>query len=234
MDPYQVLGIPSTATDEEVKKAYKKLAKQYHPDMNVGASNLKELEQKFKQVQEAYNLIMDAREKGYDPRSGPRNSPGSGYGQSGGYGQAGSFDPFGWFTGGFGGFGSQGQQSQRAGSGPEMQAAEHYIQAGHFFEARNALNSVPLEKRGARWYYLSALANSGLGNNIQAKQQAAQARQMDPENPDYRYLYEQLSGNGQQYRQQSRSYGRSAGCGISDCCTCLLLNAILNFCCCRC
>ena len=114
MDPYQILGVPPTATDEEVKKAYKQLAKKYHPDMNVGAPNLKELEQKFKQVQEAYDRIMDAREKGYDPRQARNQSSSGSPGGYGGYGETGdfgSFDPFGWFTGSYG----SGQRSRREG-----------------------------------------------------------------------------------------------------------------------
>lgn len=233
MDPYQVLGIPPSASDDEVKKAYKQLAKKYHPDMNVGAPNLPELEQKFKQVQEAYNRIMDGREKGYDPRSSSAG-PGQGNPYGGGYGGAedfGGFDPFSWF-GGYSGYGQQRQQRQ----GPtEYQAAEHYIQAGHFFEARNALGSVPEDKRDARWYYLSALANSGLGNSTQARQQAERAARMEPGNADYRYLYEQLSGARQQYDQRGQSFGRPVvSGGLSSCCTCVLLNLILNLCCCRC
>ena len=47
MDPYKVLGVPPSASDDEVKKAYKTLVKKYHPDMNVGAPNIRELEQRF-------------------------------------------------------------------------------------------------------------------------------------------------------------------------------------------
>lgn len=238
MDPYQVLGIPSSATDEEVKKAYKQLAKKYHPDMNVGAPNIKELEQKFKQVQEAYQLIMDSREKGYDPRRGQaRNQQyGGGYGNaSGGYGSGGweEFDPFRWFAGGYSGGQHYGGQKRSAGP-VEYQAAERYIQAGHYFEARNALSGVAEAERDARWYYLSALANSGLGNSTQARQQAERAYHMDPQNGEYRYLYEELSNASKRYQQQGQAYGSPISGGLANCCSCVLLNLILNLCCIRC
>ena len=53
-DPYDVLGIPRNASDDEVKKAYRKLAKKYHPDVNKAA----DAEAKFKEVQNAYDTIM--------------------------------------------------------------------------------------------------------------------------------------------------------------------------------
>ena len=245
MDPYKILGIPATATDDEVKKAYKQLAKKYHPDMNVGASNIKELEQKFKQVQEAYNLIMDAREKGYDPRQPHnQNSAGSG-GNYDPFGGSDPFDPFRWFNESFGGgYSYQRKQYQ----GPlEYQAAERYLEAGHFFEARNVLSSIPESSRNARWYYLSALANAGLGNNTQARQQAETACRMDAENDEYRYLYEQLSGSARQYNQRGGGYGGFGGYGnfgggngcpigggLGDCCGCIAFNVLLNLLCCRC
>ena len=53
MDPYKVLGLRYDATEEEIKKAYRSLSRKYHPDANVGKPNQKELEEKFKEVQQA-------------------------------------------------------------------------------------------------------------------------------------------------------------------------------------
>jgi molecular chaperone DnaJ len=87
-DPYQTLGVDRKASDEEIKKAYRRLARKYHPDQNAGD---KAAEERFKEVQEAYSILSDAeKRKAYD----------SGGGIFGG----GGFDP-GAFRGGFGGFG---------------------------------------------------------------------------------------------------------------------------------
>ena len=74
-DPYQVLGVPSTATDEEVKKAYRNLAKKYHPD-NYHDDPLADLAQeKMKEINEAYEEIQNQRKRG---------ASGNGYGAYGG------------------------------------------------------------------------------------------------------------------------------------------------------
>jgi molecular chaperone DnaJ len=88
-DPYQTLGVDRKASDEEIKKAYRKLARQYHPDRNAGD---KAAEERFKEVQEAYSILSDAeKRKAYDSGGGI-------------FGGGGGFDP-GAFRGGFGGFG---------------------------------------------------------------------------------------------------------------------------------
>ncbi len=241
MDPYQVLGVSPSATEEEIKKAYKTLAKKYHPDMHTGTPDQQVYEQKFKQVQEAYNLIMDQRRGGsgsYGPGSshgysGSYGSSGSGYGGSqggfGGFG-TGGFGGFGSY-GGFGGFGGQSSQTYQQ---SELQAAVNYINARRFREARTVLDSVIVEKRTAQWYYLSALAHSGLGNNIAARQHAEQAARMDPSRPEYRYLVEQLSRMGHAYTQTQQTYQTPYFGGLGNCVTCILINLLLNLCCCRC
>ena len=91
VDPYSVLGVSRNATDEEIKKAYRKLSRKYHPDANINNPNKDQAEEKFKEVQQAYEQIMREREYG------------SSGGSSGGYG--------GYGYGGFGGFGGQQRQS---------------------------------------------------------------------------------------------------------------------------
>ena len=72
-DPYSVLGISRDASDEEIKKAYRKLSRKYHPDANINNPNKAQAEEKFKEVQQAYEQIMKEKEYGtsgnYNPFS---------------------------------------------------------------------------------------------------------------------------------------------------------------------
>ena len=63
-DPYQVLGVTRGASDEEIKKAYRNLSRKYHPDANINNPNKAAAEEKFKQVQQAYDQIMKEKEMG--------------------------------------------------------------------------------------------------------------------------------------------------------------------------
>ena len=65
MDPYEVLGVSRNASDDEIKKAYRTLSRKYHPDANVNNPNAAQAEEKFKQVQAAYDQIMKEKEQGY-------------------------------------------------------------------------------------------------------------------------------------------------------------------------
>lgn len=100
-DYYEVLGVSRSATDEEIKKAYRKLARKYHPDMNP--DHKEEAAEKFKEVHEAYEVLSDPEKRArYDQFGHAGVDPGTGYGQ-GGF----DFKGFGDF-GGFGGFGDLG------------------------------------------------------------------------------------------------------------------------------
>ena len=63
-DPYSVLGVSRDASDDEIKKAYRKLSRKYHPDANINNPNKAQAEEKFKEVQQAYEQIMKEREYG--------------------------------------------------------------------------------------------------------------------------------------------------------------------------
>lgn len=84
-DPYEVLGVSPSASDDEVKKAYRELSRKYHPDANANNPLSDLAEEKFKEVQSAYQQIMDARANG---TSGYQQGS-QGYGQNGGYQQGG-------------------------------------------------------------------------------------------------------------------------------------------------
>ena len=108
-DYYEVLGVEKGAADSEIKKAYHKMAKKYHPDVNPGD---KDAELKFKEVNEAYAVLSDSDKRSkydayghaaFDPASGGGDGGFGGFG--GGFGDFGGFgDIFSTFFGGGGGY----------------------------------------------------------------------------------------------------------------------------------
>jgi molecular chaperone DnaJ len=109
-DYYDILGIKKGATDDEIKKAYRTLAKKYHPDV----SSEKDAEAKFKEVQEAYDTLSDAEKRQNYDQYGHQGNPFNGFG-----GGAGGFEGFGGFGDIFSQFFGGGQrQSSRASNGP--------------------------------------------------------------------------------------------------------------------
>ena len=204
-DPYKVLGVSPDASDEEIKRAYRNLAKKYHPDRNPGDETAAK---KMQQINAAYEQIKN-----------PGAAQQSGYSQ---------YDPF----GGFGSYGSYGGYNRSYGesdSGDNYQkAAMNYIRYGRYQEALNALNNAT--DRNARWYYLSALANNGLGNQVTALEHIRRAVSMEPDNQEYIEALNQIEHGGAAYRQQAGNFGgfemRSNPC--MNLCLCYLCQM---FCC---
>ena len=201
-DPYKVLGVSPDASDDEIKRAYRKLAKKYHPDLNPGDQ---EAARKMQEVNQAYERIKNP-EKTY---------------QSGQNGYGGYYDPFG---------GAYGQQTHSGTqSGDQYQnAAYQYIRFHRFREALNALDNC--KERNARWYYLSALANNGLGNQVTALEHIRKAVSMEPGNMEYLQTLEAIENGGAAYRRQagnSRGF-RMGGNPFMNLCLCYLAQL---FCC---
>ena len=207
MDPYKVLGVSRDASDDEVKKAYRNLSRKYHPDANINNPNKAQAEEMFKKVQAAYDQIMKERQYGGHGTAGSQYGPGSSH--------------YGGYSGGFGGFGGFGASDRE--EEPRMQAARNFINSGHYQEACNVLNSI--QERNARWYYYSAIANSGIGNQINALEYARKAVQMEPGNAEYRQLVSRLENNGRWYADRGTQYGFGTD-GRSNC--------LSDLCCCMC
>ncbi|MBR5617038.1 MAG: J domain-containing protein [Oscillospiraceae bacterium] len=177
-DPYKVLGVSPDASDEEIKRAYRILAKKYHPDLNPGDE---EAARKMQQVNAAYDRIKNPEKYRQ---------------QGGGYG---GYDPF----GGFGGY-QQRTYSQPEGEDPYQRAAQNYIRFGRYQEALNALSNAT--DRNANWYYLSALAHDGLGNQVTALEHIRRAVSMEPDNIIYLQTLDRIENGGAAYRQQAGNF----------------------------
>ena len=236
-DPYEVLGIQRGASEEEIKKAYRAKCKRWHPDLNP---NDPTAEEHFKEVQAAYDAITKG-ETG--PQTGGYGNPygqqsgGSSYGgyqqgyQQNGYSN-GDFGDFGFGFDPFG-FGFGGTYQQQSGPGyngadtPEMQAARNFIVNQRYAEARRVLDGITI--RTARWYYLSSLANQGLGSSIDALQDARRAAQMEPNNTEYQMNLRNMQNPGRTYRTQT-TYAQPGGL-MRWCWSMILLNLLCNCCC---
>lgn len=217
-DPYAVLGVSRNASDEEIKKAYRALSRKYHPDSNINNPRADLAEKKFKEIQEAYNQIQKEKDGGYSSESG----------------YAGSGNPYSDFMGGFGGFGGfsgdyANGYTERKQYSTQMQACINYIRNGYYKEALNVLSGI--SNKDADWYYYSAIANSGIGNNVTALEHAQRAASMEPSNMDYQSLVRRLQSGGSWYQQRGTGYGRVFGGGSGLCCTMLAANVICNMCC---
>ena len=237
-DPYSILGVDRNASDEEIKKAYRRLSRKYHPDANINNPHKDEAEAKFKEVQQAYQQIMDERERGYTSSSGGYRGNAGPYGQSGqgsydDYGPFGGFGGYGPF-GGFGGFNDSGayggaQGGQESEEDIHLRAAANYIRSGHYNEALNVLNGI--KERSALWYFYSASANSGLGNNVTALEHAKEAVRLDPQNAQYQMLLQRLQNGESWYQERQSPFGYPVTFDTSCCTKLCIANIICNLCC---
>lgn len=146
-DYYEMLGVSKTATDDEIKKAYRRLAKKYHPDAQHTEEDKKQAEAKFKEISEAYSVLSDSTKRAQYDRFGSNFDQAGFDGAGGGYGGFGGFDFSGFgngmgvdidlddilgsvFGGGFGGFGSSSKRK-----GPTKGADLRYNMTISFEEA---------------------------------------------------------------------------------------------------
>lgn len=191
-DPYKVLGVSPNASDEEIKKAYRKLSRMYHPDANINNPNKDRAEEKFKDVQQAYEQIIKEKERK----------------TSGNY---------------------QGYYSNAGRESVEMQAVYNFLNSRQYKQALNVLEGI--SERDARWYYCSAIANAGVGNNILALDNAKRAAALEPTNLEYVNLVRQLEYGGQWYQNMGRNYGEPVLHAGNCCCEMLYCTMIFRCCC---
>jgi molecular chaperone DnaJ len=229
-DPYAVLGVSRDASEEEIKKAYRSLSRKYHPDSNVGNPNQEQAEEKFKEIQAAYKQIMKERTQGY-------SSNFSGFG-GGTYGGASGSSAGSTTWGSTKASWESGNTSSKYGGeacGYEenmvLRAAGNYVRSGYYKEARNLLDEIPFDERNARWYYYSACANNGLGNNLQALSHARRAVAMEPANLEYRSFLNKLEVAGEWYTERQSFYGFPVTRGDDYCLKMCIANLLCNLAC---
>ena len=203
MDPYKVLGISPDATDEEIKQAYRRLAKKYHPDLNPGDEAAAK---KMQEINAAYEKI--------------KNPEKAASGSQGGYGGYTGYDPFGGYR--------QYTYTEDSSQDPYQRSAYQYIRYGDYRAALNALENS--QKRDARWYYLSALANDGLGNQVTALEHIRRAVSMEPDNPVYLQTLESIQNGGAAYRQRAGQF-RGFRMSGNPCAGLCLFYFVQLFCC---
>lgn len=231
-DPYSVLGLQSGASEEEVKKAYRKLSRKYHPDANINNPNKDAMEQKFIEVQAAYDAIMNKKTGGTTYGGGSYGSSGfngSGFSQTSFNSYEDFFRAFMGFAAGggdpFGGARNQGGGASQTET--RLNAAQNFIMNRMYAEALRTLSDI--DERNSKWYYLSAAANHGAGNHALALEHIDTAISMEPNNTEYKRLKERMQGGGDWYSARTTSYGmpnvRTYGC--SSCCTDLCCNYLL-------
>ena len=131
-------------------------------------------------------------------------------------------------------YGQQRSQSSYQYQGNDQAAFQDvaaYIQAGRYQDALSILEQI--RTRSSLWFYYSALAMNGIGNNATALEYAQTAAQMEPGNLQYLFLVQQLQAGSGQYRQTQQTY-TSPYANMANCCYSLLLFNIFMNCCCRC
>lgn len=188
-DPYSILGVSPGASDDEVKRAYRDLARKYHPD-NYHDNPLADLAQeKMKEINEAYETIQKQREGG------------------GGYQQRG-------YTGsGYGAY------QQRAYTGGNAQYAQirNLINAGKLQQAENILNTMP--NHDAEWNYLMGSVYWRKGWMDEAGRHFRTAASMQPGNVEYRNAVNYMNRNNSAYRSPGFGSTQMSQADMCNCCS---------------
>lgn len=208
-DPYKVLGVSPNASDDEIKAAYRKLAKKYHPDLNPGDE---EAARRMNEINAAYDQIKNPQAQNDPYGGGAYGNPWGAYGYGNSYG---------------------GYQDQSSDERNELRAARNFIRARQFSQAITALSGVPVGERSGEWYYLNAIANYQSGNRVAALESARTAVRMSPGDMQYQQLLQQIESGAQYYDDMGSGFGYG-GVNLGGnrlCLSLCLANLFCNLCC---
>ena len=197
-DPYQILGVPETASDEEIKKAYRDLARKYHPD-NYHDNPLADLAQeKMKEINAAYEQITKERASG-------RRTGGAYGGGSYGYG-------------GYQSYGGYGSSQSYSGQSSVLQQARIAINTGNISRAEALLANY--SDHNAEWNFLKGVVCYRRGWMDEALRYYRTAVQMDPGNAEYRQALAYMEGTDDTAYRPGGSFGTlcSGNPCLSMCC----------------
>lgn len=205
-NPYDILGITPSASNEEVKQAYRALAKKYHPDNYIDSPVADVAERKMQDINWAYDEILKQRANQYTS-STTNNSNSSSY-NSGDKSYS---------------YGSQNQGANRYSNIRSM------INNGEINGAEQLLNSVRNEERNAEWYFLKGCVFTRRGYIFDAIKYIDVACTMEPNNQEYRTMRENLRAQSNSYGSQPQSTGSGGGCDMCDVCSTLIcLDCLCN------
>ena len=177
-DPYSVLGVSSGASDDEVKRAYRELARKYHPDTYQDNPLADLAEEKMKEINEAYDEVGRLRSGG--------GTSSSGYGYGGSANQS-------------------AYQRQSSSASPLFQRVRQCINTGDLGTAEQLLREAP--SQNAEWHFLSGSIAYRRGWLDEARQQFQIACNADPSNLEYRQAYQHMAQGGQAYRGYQTGMG---------------------------
>ena len=200
-DPYKILGVPEDASDEEIKKAYRELARKYHPD-NYHDNPLEDLDQeKMKEINAAYEQITKERASG-------RRTGGAGGAYGGGsYGY-----------GGYQSYGGYGSSQSYSGQSSVLQQARIAINTGNISRAEALLANY--SDHNAEWNFLKGVVCYHRGWMDEALRYYRTAVQMDPGNAEYRQALDYMEGTDDTAYRPGGSFGTlcSGNPCLSMCC----------------
>jgi len=235
-NPYKVLGVVQGASKDEIKKAYRRKTKECHPDIHPDDPNA---EAKMAEINAAYDMLMNPEK--YRQQSEYQRGYSYGQGYSGGqsysggtykeYGDFGGFDFGDIFGFGFGDGTQIPNPTIQRDDSINIRRVIESINSKQYQQAVNILNSIVSSSRNARWYYLSALANSGAGNTVMALEHIQRAVQMEPGNMEYQRLLQRFRQTSQNYRQYGQTYSMDSSAMQKLCMRLCMVNLFCSFCC---